>query len=270
VAKIKSKLAEELRGSLSQNPHQVPVTARTDKFSKVILSSSTAPGPSKTPSQETWRNRYATCVVDWNAKTPEQKEVYQEDANKRKITAFNQFMSGCLITIGPQTFGYEVAGGSGEWIGYTAPDRLGWVLRGTSYSPTYSGALDEIWAYIRMPIGEGHGYDLELGIYEENGWGINSHKFIEKEKEKNLTTSGWKRIYNFFESVTAGKNYILVATAYPHFSPVWTTQVDLAYDTVENNRYYEEPGIGWRWQDPWNKAPTGTGRNYSIYAGYSP
>lgn len=169
-----------------------------------------------------------------------------------------------------ETFGYEIAGGSGEWIGYSDPEKIGWVLRGTSYTAPSSGALTAIYAYIQMPYGEGHGYDLELGIYEEDFYGPNSHKLIANEKEKNLYTSGWKNVYNFGEPIIAGKNYILVALAFPHYSTVHTFQIDLAYDTVGTNRYYEIGGLLWYWQDPWNKAPTGIGRNYSIYCTYIP
>jgi len=168
------------------------------------------------------------------------------------------------------TFGYEVAGASDIKICYFDAVKYGTWLRGTSFSPAYSGALDEIWVYIQMPFGEGRQYDLELGIYEEHGWGVNSHKLIEKEKEKNLTTSGWQRIYNFHERVTAGKNYILVVIAFAVYGFPYPVSINPAYDTVENNRYYEHPGLDWRWQDPWDKAPTGTGRNYSVYVTYTP
>jgi len=36
-------------------------------------------------------------VTEWNGLTPEEKAAYQEDADKRDITAFNQFMSECLM-----------------------------------------------------------------------------------------------------------------------------------------------------------------------------
>lgn len=107
MAKIKSKLAEELRKSLSQGSFQIPVTARTNKFGQVSLSSSTAPGESNTPAQDAWRLKYAACVVEWNEKTPEEKAAYQEDADKREITAFNQFMSVCLLYVPPARKLYE-------------------------------------------------------------------------------------------------------------------------------------------------------------------
>jgi len=107
MAKIKSKLAEELRKSLSQGPYQIPVTARTNKFGQVSLSSSTAPGESNTPAQDAWRLKYAACVVAWNELTPEEKAAYQEDADKREITAFNQFMSVCLLYVPPARKLYE-------------------------------------------------------------------------------------------------------------------------------------------------------------------
>jgi len=168
------------------------------------------------------------------------------------------------------TFGYEIAGGNGDWIGYADPTRLGYVLRGTAFTAPASGIITAMHGYIRMPYGEDHDYDLELGIYEEDGWGANSHKFIDKEKERNLSTSGWKTVTNYTQSIIAGKNYILVAIAFPHFPVVETVQIDLGYDDIETNNYYDHPGLDWRWQDPWNKVPTGTGRNYSIYVTYTP
>lgn len=168
------------------------------------------------------------------------------------------------------TFGYGIAGGSGLRICYFDAVSYSVWSRGTSFSPSYSGELDEIWAYIRMPYGEGRKYDLYLGIYEENGWGPNSHKFIEIEREKNLTTSGWHNVYNFYESVTAGKNYILVAFAQALYGPLFPVSINLAYDTVGANNYYDVFGLVGKKVDPWNQAPTGTGRNYSIYATYTP
>lgn len=168
------------------------------------------------------------------------------------------------------TFGYEIAGGSGEWIAYVDPTRYGAVLRGTSFTTPSSGLLTAMHANIRMPLVEPFGYDLEIGIYEEDFYGPGSHKFIDKEKEKSLSTSGWKTVTNFTQSIVAGKNYILVAIAEIPSVPPFAVQIDLAYDTVESNNYYENSFLDWRWQDPWNKAPEGTGRNYSIYATYTP
>jgi len=168
------------------------------------------------------------------------------------------------------TFGYEVAGGSGELIAYVDPTRYTTFMHGTAFTAPSSGLLTAMHANIRMPYGEGDIYDLELGIYEEDGWGANSHKFIDKEKEKNLSTSGWKTVTNFTQSVTAGKNYILVAIADIPYVPPTPVQIDLAYDDIGTNNYYERSGLLKRWPDPWDKAPTGTGINYSIYATYTP
>lgn len=168
------------------------------------------------------------------------------------------------------TFGYEIAGGSGLKICYFDAVKYGTWLRGTAFTAPSSGLITAMHANIRMPYGEGRTYDLELGLYEENGWGVNSHKFIEKEKEKNLSTSGWKTVYNFFESVTSGKSYILVAIARARYGAPYPVSIDLAYDDIGTNRYYFHEGLLWGWQDPWNSVPVGTGRNYSIYVTYTP
>jgi len=167
------------------------------------------------------------------------------------------------------TFGYETAGGSGLYIGYADPTRLSYVLRGTAFTAPSSGLLTAIHAYILMPNGEDHDYDLELGIYEEDGWGANSHKLIDHEKERNLSTSGWKTVSNYTQSIIAGKKYILVARADVHFPVIEPVSIDLAYNTIEANNYYEHV-LFLRWLDPWNRVPVGTGRNYSIYATYTP
>jgi len=94
--KARSSLVEELRKSMNKRLFQSQITAQTNKFHGMRIGRSTAPGPSNTPDQITWRARYAACVVTWNALTPEQKAAYQEDADKRRITAYNQFLSECL------------------------------------------------------------------------------------------------------------------------------------------------------------------------------
>lgn len=168
------------------------------------------------------------------------------------------------------TFGYEIAGGSGLEICYFDATKYGSFLRGTAFTAPSSGILTAMHANIRMPYGEGRLYDLELGIYEEDGWGANSHKFIDKEREKNLSTSGWKTVTNFTQSVIAGKNYILVAIASALYGFPYPVSIDLAYDDIGTNRYYYHPGLTWVWQDPWDRVEVGTGRNYSIYATYIP
>lgn len=95
--KAKSKLAEELRGSLSQGLQKNVATARTDKHGRILFSGNLTPGPSNTPDQATWRARYAACVDQWNGLSDGEKAGYQSDADKRRITAFNQFMSSCLL-----------------------------------------------------------------------------------------------------------------------------------------------------------------------------
>lgn len=153
-------------------------------------------------------------------------------------------------------------------IAYVDPTKYGAMLRGTVFWPEFDGTLDEMWANIRMPLVEPWGYDLELGIYEWNGWGIDSHKLIAHEKEKHLSTSGWHRVYNFHESITAWTPYILVAIAHIPGVPPWPVQIDLAYDPRPITIWYQHSFLDWRWQDPWYKMLEGMDRSYSIYCVY--
>lgn len=99
--KVRSNLVKELRKSLRPGMFADQVTAQTNKLSGMRISRSTAPGPSNTVDQAVWRAKYAACVVDWNALTPEQQAAYQAAADLRQITAFNQFMSMCLLETPP-------------------------------------------------------------------------------------------------------------------------------------------------------------------------
>ena len=99
--KARSNLFRELRKSLRPGPFAEQVTAQTDRYKRMRIGRSTAPGISNTVDQAAWRTKYAACVVEWNDLNDEQKAAYQEDADKRRITAFNQFMSTCLLEVVP-------------------------------------------------------------------------------------------------------------------------------------------------------------------------
>lgn len=59
--------------------------------------------PTGTPSasQQTRRAKYTACAAAWNALTSEQKAAYDAEANLKKITSYNAYMGGCLLTTQP-------------------------------------------------------------------------------------------------------------------------------------------------------------------------
>lgn len=108
--KAKSALVEELRKSINKRLFQSQITAQTNKFYGIRIGRSTAPGISNTVDQAAWRAKYAACVAQWNDLTPEEQAAYQEDADKRRITAFNQFMSACLLVTAEALFERYITG----------------------------------------------------------------------------------------------------------------------------------------------------------------
>jgi len=95
--KAKSKLAEDLMGSLKQGESQVPIIARTNQFGKINIHGVIMPRITHTPSQIEWRARYSTCVAEWNMMTDEQKASYSAAAELAGITNYNAFISACLL-----------------------------------------------------------------------------------------------------------------------------------------------------------------------------
>jgi len=220
-----------------------------------------------------------------------------------ELATLSDIFSSRFLAFTSETFGYETAGGSGAWIGDSTPTSFGKYARGTAYVPTYSGTLTKMHAFIYFyggssrsnpPISPGpdpsvsgdfpfefpslpegmemgspsYSYDLEIGIYEEDFYGADSHKLIEKHTAGPFSTGGWIEVTGFSSNIIAGKHYILIAMADPPVNPLVHVQIDLAYDDVEANRYYEQSFFFFGWRDPWNKAEDGTGRNYSIYCTY--
>lgn len=151
--KARSSLVEELRKSMNKRLFQSQITAQTNKFSGMRIGRSTAPGPSNTPDQITWRAKYAACVVDWNALTPEQQAAYQEDADKRKITAFNQFMSDCLLEVPPPP----------EYEDYTTYEKVDPASDFTVITNkiTYDTVRNDELCYVRKDKGVDHFGDFE-------------------------------------------------------------------------------------------------------------
>jgi len=148
---------------------------------------------------------------------------------------------------------------------------MGSYCRGTTYSPLSSGTLTEMHAYI-LVYPYGYSYRLTLAIFEEDFYGADSHKLIEAHTTGWITTTGWVTITGFSQSITAGTNYILAASAQPPSNPPESVTVKLRYDDIGTNRYYEQSGFGGKGgfpADPWDLEEAGTGRKYSIYATYN-
>ena len=95
--KCRTNLVTRLFGTIRASPPSEFLTAQTKKDGSMRIGRKTIPGLSNTPSQIAWRAKYAGCVTTWNELNDEEKAAYQEDADKKKITAFNQFMSSCLL-----------------------------------------------------------------------------------------------------------------------------------------------------------------------------
>lgn len=124
--KARSNLVEELRKSLKPGMFADQITAQTNKFSGMRISRSMAPGPSNTVNQAAWRAKYASGVAYWNTLTDEQKAVYQENADKRRITVFNQFMSLWLLDLVENIYARYITGDTAasgstatQWRGQT-------------------------------------------------------------------------------------------------------------------------------------------------------
>jgi len=95
--KAKSSIVSRLWGSVKASHPSEFLTAQTKRDGSMRIGLSTAPKPSNTPDQATWRARYKACVDEWNIMDEEQKDAYTEAAKAAGITNYNAFISACLL-----------------------------------------------------------------------------------------------------------------------------------------------------------------------------
>lgn len=95
--KCRSYLVQKLWGSLKQGRDNWKFTAQTKTLGSMHIGQATTPGPSNTPTQQQWRDKYRACAQEWHTLTPEEKEPYELLAKELGITTYNAFISACLL-----------------------------------------------------------------------------------------------------------------------------------------------------------------------------
>lgn len=97
--KVKSKLVQQLRGSLKPGQHAEKITAESTYGKRMRIGRSTAPVDRHSPNQDTWRIKFSGCKDKWNNLTEEQKAPYILLGKELKLTGYQVYISQCLLEL---------------------------------------------------------------------------------------------------------------------------------------------------------------------------
>lgn len=98
--KAKSPLFSELSGSMGIPEHGEFYTCKLMKDGTQRMGRKNIPSNPKTVDQEGWRNKFALCMINWDALSAGDKAAWNAAAIPYKMTGHNLFLRDCLGTTG--------------------------------------------------------------------------------------------------------------------------------------------------------------------------
>ena len=219
---------------------------------------------------------YRPKITDAEGNWAWESQVIDTEKGEITITIPQSFLDNAVYPIRStgETFGYTSKGASFYRL---ARQSSSYSYRlGTTFSFAGSGTLDKITLWIALESAGSETLDISAFINIEDSVESGSHGQvvkIENSKTVNSTT------YTEFD-FTAGNeelsanNYLLNACGDGSDVNLSGQEVLLAYQSTGSNNWYVEYGIGayasLSAENPWVASLDGTGRNFSIYATYTP